>query len=462
MTITYVAAGTAVTGNNASVTPGTPAGVAVGDLVVILASIRATAGVVTTPSGWTRMNPASNLAMFGRIRATGDTTLPLVAFTGGAAGDDTIAQAIALRGVAPDQLAPVAVAAQANVSAANIAYPALDVPGAAHAVLLALWKQDDATAVSTPASYTAIALTAPTAGNDALQAWSYRIETTEADLSSGSITVTGGAAAVSAALVVALKPAAAIAVQAVDLYPPRVLITVTGLTLGDDVDLYRMVGGARTLVRAGSATDVTDTALVRADGEVPFGVPVTYLAVVNGTAEYATVATTYTLPGGQVALSDAITGTAAQAVILSWAEKTYDRQTSVFKVGGRNVVVSGDVGMYEASLELYFEAYVSGQQFKDLIDSATEGIVQLRRPAAAYEGVDGYVSVLTARERRFSQDGSDPRRIWSIDVAETESWSSELEASTFDWQDVADTYATWDALNVDYATWLAVAQGDFS
>jgi hypothetical protein len=462
VTITFVAVAAGATGNNTSVAPAAPTGVAVKDLVIIAAAIRNSgAGTVTAPAGWTKVAESGNACLLGRFWQAGDA-MPTVTFAGGVANADTFARALAFRGVAPDQIAPDASAVLLNASAQNVGYPALTVPSAGSAVLLFGWKQDDATSVATPAGWTALFTTNQTTGDDQMVSAYYQIQTAAANIAAGSLVVTGGAAAISRGLVAALKPAAAIVATVVDLYPPRVLITVTGLTIGDDVDIYRMVGGSRTLVRAGSAVDVTDPAMVRADGEVPFGVPVTYLAVVNGTAEYATAATTYTLPGGMVALSDAVTGSAAQAVIMSWDEKTYERQSSVFKVGGRNVVVSGDLGMFTATLELYFEAYVSGQNFRDLIDSSTEGVIQLRRPAAQYEGVDCYLSVLTARERRFSQDGSDPRRLWVVDVAETDPWSTELEASVFTWQDVANAYATWDALNLDYATWLAVAQGDFS
>lgn len=258
--------------------------------------------------------------------------------------------------------------------------------------------------------------------------------------------------------------AVAITAQELNLFPPPVLVSVTGLTIGDDIILYRSVGGVRTAVRAGSATDVADSSFLRVDGELPYGIPVTYIAVVNSTTEYSTSATTYTLPGGKVVFSDAITGASAEAVILAWDEKVYDNQSTVFKAGGRNVVVSGEMGMFEASITVFFEAYSSGQQFDTLMRTATEGVIQLRGPDPKYNGVDCYLVVVGAREQRFSQDGSDERRTWVIDVAQTESWSADREAVGFTWADVIDTYdgLTWADFYGDYATWLAAAQGDFS
>lgn len=466
MTVTYVGAGTAASGNNASVTPGAIASIAVGDAVLIEASIQtASVATVNLPTGWVQIAASGGVALFGRNWQTGDT-MPLISFTGGAAGSDTIAQAIAFRGAGADWLTQSTSANQSNSTAVSVAYPALDVPGPGHAVVVALWRADDAgSAPSVPSGFTLISFTAVTAGNDASNIWYYRIETTEADIGSGTVTLTGSASAVSRALLVALKPAASIAVQELDLFPPRTQITVSGLTPGDDVVVYRVVGGQRTALRAGSATSVTDPAFLVVDGELPFGEPVSYVAVVNDTAEYETGATTYDLPGGKVALSDAITGLSAEGVIKAWDEKAYDKQASVFKVGGRNVVVSGEFGMFTASIEFYFEAYSAGQNFKDLMSSATEGLFQIRRPTSAYDGVDCYVAVLAARERRFSQDGSDPRRMWVVDVAEVEAWAAEQEAVGFTYQDVADYYApvgTYADAAAEFATYLAAEQGDYS
>jgi hypothetical protein len=65
-----------------------------------------------------------------------------------------------------------------------------------------------------------------------------------------------------------------------DVYPPRVLVTVTGLTIGDFVTVYRVVAGERTAVRQGAA-EAVDVAFLVLDAELPFGTPVRYVAVVS-------------------------------------------------------------------------------------------------------------------------------------------------------------------------------------
>lgn len=247
-----------------------------------------------------------------------------------------------------------------------------------------------------------------------------------------------------------------------DVYPPRVLLTAAGLTLGDSVDIYRSVGGERTAVRAGSSDAVTDTSFLTVDAELPFGTPVTYVLVVNDATEYTAGPTTYELPGGKVAVTDAITGQAAEVVILAWAEKAYGRQSSVFQVGGRNVVVAGPVVGFESTIELVTQSTSARDSLVDVLRDATEGIVQIRQPGG-YDGVDSYVAVTSFTERRHSQDGSDPRRIIAVQAVEVDPWAAELEATGYTLQDIADAYTglTLDDLEDDYATLLELAQGEF-
>lgn len=464
MTITDKTVGAASTGNNASVTPGAPSGLAEGDFVLIAAAIRNNgAGTVNTPTGWTAIVTLDNLKLLGRFWESGDT-MPLITFSGGVANADTYARAIKWRGVAKDMLTEASGSTASNTSQQNINYPSYTPAGDNHAVVLFVWKQDDATSLSTPATFTADGLTNMTTGDDMLAALFSVTQTTAATVSSGSITVTGGTSQIGRAIALGIRPAPSISVTNFDLFPPRNAVAVEGLTPGDDVLVYRVVEGERELLRGGSASTVTDTSLVVIDGELPFGVSVSYVAVVNSSAEYETAAAEYTLPGGKPILSDAITGESSQFVITSWPRKQYERQASVFKVGGRNVVVSGDIGMFEGQIEIFFEAFSSTEAFLALLDGATEGVLQLRRPTAAYKGVDCYLAVLSGSEDRFSQDGTDERRTWVLEVAETESWSDGFVARAFTWADVTTFYTglTWADLIGDHPRWLDVLLADFT
>lgn len=218
--ISFIAAGTASTGSSGSRTPGAPAGIAAGDLVLILASTRNSGtGTVADITNWTELGVTGNFRLFGRIY-DGVWSMPTVTFTGGAANEDTIAQSAAFRNAA---LTPaVAASVQLNGSAQNIAHPALNVDDDNRLLLACGWKQDDYTSVaplSAPATWSEIQEASSTAGNDASQIWDYLIQTTEADVSAGSFVVTGGASAISRSIILAFEHAEYVTEQTANTTP---------------------------------------------------------------------------------------------------------------------------------------------------------------------------------------------------------------------------------------------------
>jgi len=219
-TITVGTPGTAATGNNgASVAPGIPASLNPGDAMVLVAAIRSSGtGTVNTPTGWTLLPgcDGSNLRVFGKYFQTGDPA-PTVSFTGGAAGDDTYARIIPAPGASLEagggSMAVPSAIAQLNGSATNIAYPGLSVVRDGSVVFYVGWRQDDATSVATIAGATEDIDTALTTGNDMHIVVDHVIQTTATAIASGSFTVTtGGGAAISRAIVLALRPLQAITV----------------------------------------------------------------------------------------------------------------------------------------------------------------------------------------------------------------------------------------------------------
>lgn len=214
--ITYVGAGAAATGVNASVTPPFPAGLVAGDLLTTLASIRNSgAGTVNTPAGWTVMATSGNVTLLGRRYVAGDVAPP-VTFAGGVAGADTIAQTAAFRRA---ELVPATSAALLNASAQNIAYPAVTVPTAGCVVLIAGWKQANWTSVTPVAGAVEIGEPVSTAGGSAGQVWNYIIQTAAANVAAGSLAVTGGVAAISRGLTAALTHAAYLNQQTASIVP---------------------------------------------------------------------------------------------------------------------------------------------------------------------------------------------------------------------------------------------------
>jgi hypothetical protein len=209
----FIAAGTVAVGNNASVTPAPPAGITpdVAQLLLIFATIRNSGtGTVNTPAGWdvvAQVSPQRNITVFGRYYRTGDAA-PLVSFTSGVANATTIARMFAFSGLSMSLASGTktvpAASNQLNSSAQDIAYPALTVNRDGSVALIFVWKQDDWTSLSTPAGFTKMSDDPSTTGDDAGIGAYYDL--TGASAAAGTVTVTGGAAAISRAFTLALRP----------------------------------------------------------------------------------------------------------------------------------------------------------------------------------------------------------------------------------------------------------------
>lgn len=185
-----VAIGTLSSANNASVTPGLPAGMVDGDVQVLHASIRNTAGSVNTPAGWTLWTDGGNFRVFIRIYATGQTA-PTVTFAGGVANADTAARIIAVR----NSDYSISQLFQANSSAQNVAHPAMaSAPLSPDLFMLLGWKQSPSTSGAL-ASWTQQFFNSVTAGDDATVFTYSRL--LDANLAAASVVITGGVAAIS-------------------------------------------------------------------------------------------------------------------------------------------------------------------------------------------------------------------------------------------------------------------------
>lgn len=217
--IAFVALGTASSGNNATVTPGIPAGMVNGlSTMICHAAVRpGSAGVQATPTGWVLVHDGGNLKTFGKYYVTGDTA-PNITISGGAAGDDTYARISGWTGLSLEAAggtkAVPAHASQSNGAATNVATPALDI--VRDSALVFYWgaRADDATSVATISGATELIDTALTAGTDMHVMLDYVIEPAlEITVAADTFTVTtGGGAAVSRAAVVALRPTQSVTV----------------------------------------------------------------------------------------------------------------------------------------------------------------------------------------------------------------------------------------------------------
>lgn len=210
-TITLGAVGTAAHAVNANVTPGIPASVATGNLLLCLAAIRNSGtGVPNTPTGYTRLAvfPATaNVQLFAKIATSGAEAAPTVSFTGGAANQDTSAQMARLTGKWHSTAnVVIGAAARLNASAQNITIPGLAKPIADNAIIIYLgWKQDDWSSVTFLGGAPGIGSGSTTTGDDQAFAWAYETQSTAAGLITRTFDATGGASAISRGAIVALR-----------------------------------------------------------------------------------------------------------------------------------------------------------------------------------------------------------------------------------------------------------------
>jgi hypothetical protein len=204
VTPAFVAAGTADHDDAATLTPGLPAGLAAGDLLLIFAASR-TSGTSSPdlPAGFTRIDPFPenrNVAVFAKY-ATASEATPTVTFTGAVAGDTTSAQCAAFRGVS---MVVKGSGAQFNSTPAqNIGYPAVGLQDDNCVVVYLGWKQDDWTSVAAISGATEIGEPDTTTGDDQGLVWDYVIQTDLANIAAGSFAVTGGSTAISRGAVIA-------------------------------------------------------------------------------------------------------------------------------------------------------------------------------------------------------------------------------------------------------------------
>lgn len=219
MPVSFVAAGSSsATDGGSDPTPGLPAGLVVGDVMICVVYTRNTSiGVVSISAGWDEikqdLSSSGLIAVYARRYQAGDAapTITLAGHTGGASGDTAIAQIAAFRDVRYFGALDIGVSTIFdNASAQNIG-PAdyLDVdPGDAWVVIGG--KMDDWTSVATLAStltWTEIGEPDSASGADAGMVWDLGVNGggTTVDPSAKTFTVSGGASAPGKALILYLE-----------------------------------------------------------------------------------------------------------------------------------------------------------------------------------------------------------------------------------------------------------------
>ncbi|MEH0547282.1 hypothetical protein QA802_30615 [Streptomyces sp. B21-105] len=488
MTISYSAVGAAASHAD-TITPALPAGAAAGQLAVLVVVSGHTDGSTpSTPSGWTNAGSLSGgggtfgagtgprrVTFFVRELVGGDAA-PTTAIPSGSAGSHIAGRIISLSRSAGTGWRWGAAAGEdtssgtgfSAVSSTSLTWAAGDV------AVLGYGLASSSASVSAEA----IAATGITYGtvtervDDSIATGhTARLAVATGSVSSGSgtqaatVSATLAAASIGVGGVLRVREAsAALAVSAQTVFPPRNLLSLTGMLAEDitTVSLSRRVSGALTAVRASTDVDVTgQNALVRVDAEQPFGVAVDYQAVltdING-VQWSVTSAQITSTVSSDVISDAVRGIGAAVIIQSWPSKKRDRGASVYTVGGRIVVVSRPRSGAQATITVRTMTTADGDALQSVLDSLTEGVLLIRKQTTM-EGVDNHLAVVADTEdRRWF----DEMRYWQLEAYETEPWPDALEAAGFTLQDIADNFTSLQDLADAFTpgTLLDIATFDF-
>ena len=189
--------GTVSHADNASTSPGLPAGHLAGDTLILVTVIRNTAATANIPAGYISGSSFTHFKIAQKISTGGSEVAPTCTYSGGAAGDTTSSFIIALT-----NSTFLTSGEQSNASAQNIAYNSLPLTRSNGILLYVGWKQDDFTSVLPPEQATEIIEASTVTGSDQSLYAAYRlIPIAYQDEPSGSFIVTGGASAISKGIV---------------------------------------------------------------------------------------------------------------------------------------------------------------------------------------------------------------------------------------------------------------------
>jgi hypothetical protein len=291
-----------------------------------------------------------------------------------------------------------------------------------------------------------------------------------ASVSSGSATIaptvsaTLSAANTGVAGVLRIREASSdVNATAQSVFPPRTLVSATGLT-GDDITtitLYRQVGSDLTAVRAASGIDVTAQAsFLRVDAEQPFGIALNYAAVltdING-MQWTVFSGPITSTVNSDVVSDAIRGVGAAVKIESPLEWKRDRGATTFNINGRIVVQGKPRSARSGTLTVRTETDSDGDTLNDLLDNATEGTILVRKQVSLSR-LDGTYAFTDDTE---SPNWYDTFRWFALSIVKSGDWPDVMEAAGFTLQDIANNFSTLSDIAAFFPTnLLAIAQYDF-
>jgi hypothetical protein len=502
MAITYVAAGT-LDSDTTTVIPGLPAGIAANDILIMqVVSGSSTDATVNTPTGWDYINTVNTstgtfgadagprrLTFLAKIYAVGDTA-PTIDLPSDGINDVVAAQIFGFHRSAGTGWRYGTVLGEDITSGTGFGAVTADTLAFAPGdfVLLGYVLPNSALSVSAEA----IVATGATFGTITERAdvqvsdgYNLRFVTATGAETAGTVNVvasinaTLSGAGVGVAGVIRLREAtSSITVQSQGNVPPRFLISGTGLALENivTVTLQRLALGTTENVRG--AIDIAlsgDDAFVRTDSEFPFGTEVLYQLVlvdIQGDTWYLLSDPAITTDITDMMLSDALSGIGVEVRLISWEQKEYGRDSALFNVNGRIVVVARPRSSPTSTLIVVTSTNEERLAMNSLLSNATNGVLQVRQQheddssCAEFDTeLDAYIAITNDTFVRNGRSTYPGRRI-VLSCIEVDAWSEIFEARGSTLNDIYDKYPTSTLLHINQdfvsGTLLTIAQYDWT
>jgi hypothetical protein len=278
------------------------------------------------------------------------------------------------------------------------------------------------------------------------------------------VTATLSAASTGVAAALRIREASSdVNATAQSVFPPRNLVSATGLT-GDDITsitLLRQTGTDLTPVRAANNIDVTgQSSFLRIDAEQPFGVSLNYAALltdVNG-IQWTVYSGPITSTVTSDVISDAIRGVGAAVKIESPLGWKRDRDASQFNVNGRIVVVGKPRSARSGTITARTETDEDGDALNSVLDNATEGTILVRKQTSLSR-LDGTYALVDDSE---DPNWYDEFRWFALNVVKGDDWPDVMEAAGFTLQDISNNFSTLQDIAAFFpGTLLDIALYDF-
>ncbi|QFU87884.1 hypothetical protein [Amycolatopsis sp. YIM 10] len=203
--------------DNAAVTPTIAAGLQVdGMLLTLVVACRSTAQTVDTPAGWIKIIDYQTVKVFHK-RWTAGTVNPTITPAGGAAGDTVTAYIVGFSNAEPGY---TALATQTNASGQNIPTPSLTVPDPNSAIALVAHKLAEVTTTSVLSLFLNSAVNSTAVGLDQAAIWQRASAASNiSSVAAQTLTITGGAAAISRAVIWSMRKAPWISQESTSITP---------------------------------------------------------------------------------------------------------------------------------------------------------------------------------------------------------------------------------------------------